>query len=476
MRLPHSRRGNVLTWFAVLLFVLLPLAALVIDFGFVLLTRRQMQTAVNSAASEGLRFRDEIPVHVLEQLVETVTGAPCTGDVDCYAALDGVPECNCGGAEESVKRDYLRRVAARQLVQAIYDEDLNATIGSAGNSGAGPTIDFEGGLPLDETDFRAGRLITADGIGAYRPELELNRADAAHGDLVAGRILSTGVHLENDLYLRTDFAANQSPKDGLLVRLRRTQSEFAGTPLLDNLDGVSSSGPTVPFLFGRGANTRAISGNDPAAVWTQRERGSVVRATAIARAAPAVQVGVPHSLHTYSGVSHLRIDGDVGRIGAGAGWWEQAATGPVVVDTSDPGSLRALVDVDGDAVPELVVVGRFVTTFATRQIPEQVGRVVGPSVGLTDLELGSERFVPVFRMIGAFPRIIGFSRIRFESESILRKLPSQVAALNASTHWAPSPPQLTPLEWSALRGFAADFARNPSNSHVLASALTRAVD
>ena len=47
------RRGVVLTWFAVLLFALLPLMMLIVHLGMVTLTRRQMQTAVNTAALEG---------------------------------------------------------------------------------------------------------------------------------------------------------------------------------------------------------------------------------------------------------------------------------------------------------------------------------------------------------------------------------------------------------------------------------------
>jgi len=49
----RRRSGNVLV-----LFGLFAMAALVIDVGFARLTQRQMQTAVDSAARERLRFRD----------------------------------------------------------------------------------------------------------------------------------------------------------------------------------------------------------------------------------------------------------------------------------------------------------------------------------------------------------------------------------------------------------------------------------
>ena len=48
------RAGYTLVFFAMLMFALMGLAALVIDIGFARLTQRQMQTAVDSAALEGL--------------------------------------------------------------------------------------------------------------------------------------------------------------------------------------------------------------------------------------------------------------------------------------------------------------------------------------------------------------------------------------------------------------------------------------
>ena len=51
---PH-RAGYTLVFFAMLMFALMGLAALVIDLGFARLTQRQMQTAVDAAALEGLR-------------------------------------------------------------------------------------------------------------------------------------------------------------------------------------------------------------------------------------------------------------------------------------------------------------------------------------------------------------------------------------------------------------------------------------
>jgi hypothetical protein len=53
--LRHRRRGYTLVIFALLFFCLMAIGALVIDLGMARVTQQQMQTAVNSAALEGLR-------------------------------------------------------------------------------------------------------------------------------------------------------------------------------------------------------------------------------------------------------------------------------------------------------------------------------------------------------------------------------------------------------------------------------------
>ncbi len=62
MKHPHlaaaktpPRQGSTLPLFAVLLFAMIPLMSLIVHVGLITLTRRQMQTAVNTAALEGLR-------------------------------------------------------------------------------------------------------------------------------------------------------------------------------------------------------------------------------------------------------------------------------------------------------------------------------------------------------------------------------------------------------------------------------------
>ena len=54
----RARRGNVLVTYAMLFFALLGVAAVVIDLGTARLTQTLMQSATDTAAVEGLRYRD----------------------------------------------------------------------------------------------------------------------------------------------------------------------------------------------------------------------------------------------------------------------------------------------------------------------------------------------------------------------------------------------------------------------------------
>jgi len=231
------RRGATLVLFVMLLFAFLGMAALVIDLGFVRLTQRQMKTAANSAALEGLRGRD-------------------------------------------VLSDQQRRQNASDIVAVTFDDDLNPANGDPRNFGAGPVIDFGNGILLSPT-FNASELLTISDAPVYKPTrsdgnrgLELNLDNLTHGDMVAGTYLR-GAPLESTDYTRSDFQATGDT--AFLVRLRRTRGDNA----LDSQPGVSSRGPVVPFLFGRGSLI------DP----DSRGRGVTVRATAIADARRAKSVG-----------------------------------------------------------------------------------------------------------------------------------------------------------------------------------------
>jgi hypothetical protein len=74
---------------------------------------------------------------------------------------------------------------------------------------------------------------------------------------------------------------------------------------LDNVSGVSSLGPTLPFVFARGS---LMTASPNANNYNPREHGLTVRATAIADAKPAKSVGpaFPSTLYTgFSGIQGL---------------------------------------------------------------------------------------------------------------------------------------------------------------------------
>jgi len=200
----RRRDGYVMVLVAMLLFGLMAMAALVIDIGFARLAQRQMQTAADAAALEGLRGEGGIAL--------------------LYAD---------------------RQQQAEQIIAWTFDDDLNpdngdvGVAGDGGAFGAGPLIDFSGGV--ENPSLNAGQFMTIDQANAaYKPVMQ--RAEETPG---------------------TFHIAIQ--RGGGLV----------GEP---NLFAV---GPTVPYLFARGSSlNRELIGN-----------GMTVRAAAFAETRPAVRVG-----------------------------------------------------------------------------------------------------------------------------------------------------------------------------------------
>lgn len=226
------RRGYTLAIFALLMFGMMGLAALVIDLGFARLTQRQMQTAVDTAALEGLRYRDELP-----------------------------PGAATANLEEA------RRQAASDFVAWMFDDDLNPASGDAHNFGAGPMVELNDGV--GEADLNASQLLTLPPTPVYKPRrnngepgLELNLENAAYGDM---------------------FAA----PDSFTVRMRRTNNVTG----LDEVRDVSSHGPSIPLLFGRAALLPPSYSGE----YSPRRDGISVRAIAIAQAVPAISVGMPEN-------------------------------------------------------------------------------------------------------------------------------------------------------------------------------------
>jgi len=298
-----DRQGTILIWFAIFLFALFPLAALIVDFGLVTLTRRQMQAAVNTAALEGLRFRDSV-------LSQWDDPDPRNRPEGLSEACPGYAAPPSSGQSPSEKRkkwcDCARRWAVGNLVENLFDDGLNPGEGDSMQFGAGPVLELSDGIQFEGTEFYASQIISPGQSPVYKPQLQMNRDDVAEGDMVAGQWQETipPDHSEDEDYLRGDFASKMdsryvpaNPDDSFLVRLRRTNPQHGPLPEIDNRRDVSSSRWTLPSLFGRGGITRAENRSDPAALWNQREYGTPVWATAIAGFTPALirTVGVAYA-------------------------------------------------------------------------------------------------------------------------------------------------------------------------------------
>ena len=210
-----ERRGSVLVQAALLIFAMMAVAAIVVDLGIVRATQGSMVVAADAACLEGLRGRDVL----------------------------GVP---------GIASDLARRTSASRFAAGVFDADFDPMTANTDLAlGAGPQIET-GVAGLSNP---AGGLLTTN--GTYLPVLQLNEgANEAHGDMVAGTFTqnpgSADWHAESSVYSRQDFlplAAGSAPgASAFLVRLRRSNDSEG----LDQLPGVSSSGPTLPFLFGLG--------------------------------------------------------------------------------------------------------------------------------------------------------------------------------------------------------------------------------
>ena len=259
-----ARRGTVLVLFAVLLFGLFGLFAVVLDFGIVRLTQIQMQTSADVAALDGLGGRD--------------------ADLSDPAAAD-----------------LARRQLAALSAALVFDEDGDPTTGpSRFRLGAGPLLRTGVDAP---TDF-AGGLIVEE--GQWVPALQANAADnLVSGDLVAGSFLQLDPldpgrpdwHQEANDYTRLDFTPDAAG-GAFLARLRRTRDGEA----LDRVPGVSSAGPTLPLLFGYASATRP----NEAGAYDIRRDGFTVRATAIADARRVTASGLATA--TTRGLAPLEDD------------------------------------------------------------------------------------------------------------------------------------------------------------------------
>ncbi|MFM7037594.1 MAG: pilus assembly protein TadG-related protein [Planctomycetaceae bacterium] len=247
-----QRGGFGLVMYAILLFALFAFAAMVIDVGFVRLARQQLQSAADTVALEGLRFRDDL-------------------------------------RELAADRDEVRRQRAADFARLCFDDDLDPGNGDdgafdgGGQFGGGPIVNLTGGAGA--AVMAAGRELSLGSPVVWKPQLELNRDDEPHGDMVSGGWDPAALdHSESASYVRADFEPGAVGADAFLVRLRRTP----GLSALDSEAGVSSRGPSIPWLFARGS---VLAFADPVAGYSPRHHGLTVRGTGVAALRSAVSVG-----------------------------------------------------------------------------------------------------------------------------------------------------------------------------------------
>lgn len=302
-QLSHSRRGNTLVMFAMFAFVVMGIASLVIDLGLGRLTQLQMQTAVDSAALDGLRLRDNVSDGMLayspavqECLVNAGYSVP---PATPYISKDSAWQSWLAGARSLVQgnslvRESIRRTMASDTVALAFDDDLDATNGDVRQFGAGPVVATMGGV--GDPAIAASQLLAVGNMPSSRvfkpvrsngaPGLELNTSDAQEGDMVQGKY-GLNSSYPGDLrdetagYDRRDFTpiSESASGDSFLVRMRRS-NDWLG---LDNQEGISSAGSPLPFLFGRGSLIQMST--DPTANstgYSPRRDGVTVRGTAIA--------------------------------------------------------------------------------------------------------------------------------------------------------------------------------------------------
>jgi len=129
----RKQRGYVLVFFAMMLFGLMGLAALVIDLGFARLTQRQLQTAANAAALEGLRGEGSLPYSTRQEQAGNLAGWHFDDDLN-------------------------------------LDADDGTFDSGTGQFGAGPLVEFSGGA--GDPALAASQLMEVDPSNpVYKPAM-----------------------------------------------------------------------------------------------------------------------------------------------------------------------------------------------------------------------------------------------------------------------------------------------------------------
>ena len=409
------RGGQALILMFLVLVALIGVMALTLDFGFVLLARRQMQSGVNTAAKEGLRGK-------------------------------GLPAYDANNEE-------LRRNNARDLLRLTYDDDFDLSANTT-TLGAGIDSSLIQGHGFRSTTIGSPNTDLAEDLSnrsafIYRPDnFELNSTNLDHGDMLAGTYDPAADHSEGSDYTRADFDPTGADFSAFLVRMRRTHNPHG----LDEVPGVSSGGGGLPLLLARAGWMRA---NDNPSNYSIRRDGVAVRSTAISHAAPARAIGVADLTLTPSliGAAPLAIEL--------AGWNSMTINSNYALDTTN-GELT-----DGTI---LVTTARRIAPTSVLFVSEILDAVDSSWPAPSPIPDGTTEdfYVPIFQSISSTSGpvteelFIGFGRLqlsRIGTSLTLRPLTQIVAAENATS--------LPPIGWrsrlqSQMQANNTAFAALPS--------------
>ncbi len=411
-RAEPRRKGGILVLFALLTFVFFAVAAVVIDIGLANLAQAQMQSAADTAALEGCRWRN---------------------------FDEGL------GFSHAEKRSK-----AATMVRLAFDDDLYPTRGlyrpengpplnapdpvDEANVSAGPGLQVTGGSGAWAANGVVGQQPDSELARLDDPRLQTNNANLANGDMVAGRFREGYPAIERADYERDDFISTTTNGPEIrnalsfLVRMRRAGDANPA----DVEGGVSSSLPTLPVVFGLGSTILQDPDND----WDPRRDGITVRATAIASARPAMRIGrlpcdsagaplydhepdvsgssyreqvsglAPFFIYRSSWVSHFRVAGWQANSGAPEGRVRVEPDGKLVLDVGGAEVGHFLFDAASDPGPCAPEVGW----------PDTVGRAVTP---VTSSPVRGFRFTtrkpayiaivePILESTGTVLRVVGY--------------------------------------------------------------------
>lgn len=344
----RNKNGSVLIFFILLVFGLFAIGAGVIDVGFARLAQVEMQSATDGASLLGLREKDNPTI------------------------------------DPSI-RDQQRRLRASQSVSYVFDDDFDLS-SDEHNFGAGPVVNLSAGVG----QANALQTVSLPGTVVYDPQLQLNDSEnLVHGDQVAGSFDPLAQHSEANDYQRTDFTPAIDGAD-FLVRMRRT-NDFDG---LDNEAGVSSSAPTIPYLFGRATT---LASPDPSAGYAPRFHGITVRSTSISTIQPAKVVGSPRS---GFGAAPFILS---------RSYWDA-----LLIDSGESVQVTVYLDANGIFYSDASLtaqIGQYVFSDLTTIIPISIGAIVASAVIPDASLLNSDGYAAIYEDISGIQRVIGFGRV-----------------------------------------------------------------